>query len=95
MEAEWNELDEPYIRQWVDFLDKYGIGYILTNDSCGVYFNDHSKLLLHPDYQHLDYFEKGVDKVETSQSFTLKTYPPELKKKVTLVIHFKNYMEGN
>jgi len=26
--------------------------------------------------------------------YTLKSYPPEVKKKVTLLIHFKNYMEG-
>lgn len=25
----------------------------------------------------------------------MKSYPPELKKKVTLLIHFKNYMENN
>lgn len=66
MEVQWNELDEPFIRQYVEYIDKYGIGYILTNDSCGVYFNDHSKLVLHPDNLHLDYFEKGIEKVESN-----------------------------
>lgn len=42
----WNEKEEPYIKKWIDYTNKYGIGYLLTNDSCGVYFNDNSKMML-------------------------------------------------
>jgi polo-like kinase 1 len=48
-----------------------------------------------PDNMTFEYFEKGLDKVEQRESYNLKTYPSELKKKVTLLVHFKNYMEGN
>ena len=42
----------------------------------------------------IEYFEKGLDKVEKRETHSLKQYPTELKKKITLLIHFKNYMEG-
>lgn len=93
--VEWDIQEEPFIRKWIDYSNKYGIGYILTNESCGVYFNDNSKILLQPDNLNFNYFEKGLDKQESSDSHTLKNYPAELKKKVTLLVHFKNYMENN
>eukprot|EP00347_Sterkiella_histriomuscorum_P024288 403331651 len=95
MMVEWNDQEEAYIKQWINYSDKYGIGYLLTNETCGVYFNDNSKILLHPDNFSLEYFEKGLDKVEKRQCYNMKSYPQELKKKVTLLIHFKNYMEGS
>jgi hypothetical protein len=33
------------VKKWIDYSSKYGIGYALTNGSCGVYFNDSSKML--------------------------------------------------
>ena len=38
--------------------DKYGMGYILTNNACGVYFNDTTKLLMSFDGTSLDYFSR-------------------------------------
>lgn len=92
--TEWNDQEEPYIKKWIDYSNKYGIGYILTTDLCGVYFNDNSKIILHPDNFIFDYFEKSLDKRERHETHTLNDYTPELKKKVTLLIHFKNFMEG-
>jgi polo-like kinase 1 len=43
----------------------------------------------------LSYIEKGLDKQESTEYYSMKNYPPEIKKKVTLLIHFKNYMDGN
>jgi hypothetical protein len=47
--VEWNDKEEPFIRKWIDYSNKYGIGYILTTDFCGVYFNDNSKMVMYPD----------------------------------------------
>jgi len=60
--TEWNEKEEPYIKKWIDYSNKYGIAYILTNEICGVYYNDNSKIALHPDNYTFDYFEKGLDR---------------------------------
>lgn len=34
-----------YVKKWIDYSSKYGIGYLLSNDASGVYFNDSSKML--------------------------------------------------
>jgi hypothetical protein len=34
-----------FVTKWVDYSNKYGIGYYLNNGSFGVYFNDSSKML--------------------------------------------------
>lgn len=35
-----------WVRKWVDFSSKYGLGYYLSNGCFGVYFNDSTKLIL-------------------------------------------------
>ena len=37
---------ECYVKKWMDYTNKYGIGYRLSNDSFGVYFNDNTKIVL-------------------------------------------------
>lgn len=45
--------------------------------------------------KRFEYIErKGAEKVEVSQKHTLIEYPKELQKKVTLLNHFKSYLEG-
>ena len=38
-----------WVSKWVDYSDKYGFGYQLSDDTIGVIFNDLTKLLLHID----------------------------------------------
>lgn len=38
-----------WVSKWVDYSDKYGFGYQLSDDTIGVIFNDVTKLLLHVD----------------------------------------------
>lgn len=33
------------VKKWIDYSSKYGIGYILSNNSYGVFFNDSTKIL--------------------------------------------------
>ena len=61
-DLQWNDQEEPYIKKWIDYSNKYGVGYILTSDACGAYFNDNSKLVLSSDNYLLNYFEKGPDR---------------------------------
>jgi polo-like kinase 1 len=37
-----------WISRWVDYSDKYGLGYQLSDDSFGVLFNDKTRLMLLP-----------------------------------------------
>lgn len=35
-----------WISKWVDYSDKYGLGYQLSDNSVGVWFNDFSRMIL-------------------------------------------------
>ena len=46
-ECKPQKVDNDYIsvKKWIDYSSKYGIGYILNNNSYGVFFNDSTKIL--------------------------------------------------
>lgn len=37
-----------WIAKWVDYSNKYGLSYQLSDDSVGVIFNDSTKILVDP-----------------------------------------------
>lgn len=45
--------------KFVDFSSKYGLGYMLSNGSYGVLFNDSTKIILHRNLFHFDYIERS------------------------------------
>jgi polo-like kinase 1 len=84
---------EIIIEKWIDYSSKYGIGYILSNGSIGVYFNDSSKIVLDPSGKVFHYLERRMsDKIEVMTVYNVEDYPKELFKKATLLSHFKNYL---
>ena len=38
-----------WISKWVDYSEKYGLGYQLSDNSVGVLFNDNTRILLAAD----------------------------------------------
>ncbi len=38
--------DTHFVKKWVDYSSKYGLGYLLSNKSTGIYFNDCSKIVM-------------------------------------------------
>ena len=84
--------------KWVDFSQKYGIGYKLSNGCYGVLFNDSSKLLLDKNCFDFEYLKreakKGGEYVDVRTCYSFADYPSEIKKKITLLIHFKTYIDG-
>jgi len=86
-------LPELWVTRWVDYSSKYGVGYILSDGSIGVYFNDSTKIILGPSGTRFDYITRRTqDKPETRTTHSFEDYPEDLRKKVTLLRHFKNYM---
>lgn len=77
-----------WISKWVDYTDKYGLGYQLCDNSIGVLFNDTTRMLLMADEKHVQYVEKTGEEVFVD--VTDQTEP--LKKKITLLRYYKNYM---
>jgi len=86
-------MPELWVTKWVDYSSKYGVGYILSDGSIGVYFNDSTKIILVNDGSQFDYVTRRTqEKPEMRTTHTFDDYPEDLKKKVTLLRHFKNYM---
>ncbi|KAI9433702.1 hypothetical protein H4582DRAFT_2101360 [Lactarius indigo] len=47
--------ERVFIASWVDYCNKYGMGYALTDGSVGVHFNDSTTLVLAADKQRVIY----------------------------------------
>lgn len=77
-----------WVGKWVDYSDKYGFGYQLSDNSVGVLFNDLTRLILYQDGDNLQY----VDEEGSEHYHTLKGYPEYLEKKVRLLKYFLSYM---
>jgi serine/threonine protein kinase len=89
--------------KWVDYSSKYGLGFLLSNGSSGVHFMDMSKIVCASDGLHVEYWpavphdERPRDPLTGKryiphESFTTEEYPAELKKKITLLTHFRQYL---
>ena len=86
---------DTWVKKWVDYSSKYGLGYLLSNGFSGVFFNDSSKIILNPTTKQFYYIERRAsDKQEIINSHYIDDFPKDLQKKVTLLNHFKNYLEG-
>jgi polo-like kinase 1 len=87
---------EVWVKKWVDYSSKYGLGYYLSNEVTGVFFNDSTKIVLDPNGYHFDYMERrSSDRQDIGKEYTLTDYPKDIQKKVTLLQHFRSYLEGS
>lgn len=103
--AETNELDpdmietiknDTFVVEYVDYSSKYGVGYILSNSTYGVFFNDSTKIIFDPFNESIEYInKKGGEKSGKIEKYLSKEYPPHLKKKMTLLQHFTGYLESS
>jgi serine/threonine protein kinase len=84
-----------WVTTWVDYSAKYGLGYLLSSGVVGVYFNDSTKLVLEAGAgERIEYADRVPPGGEAPPRViaTLADYPPELKKKVTLLRHFREHL---
>ena len=49
---------DVWVKKWVDYSTKYGLGYLLSNNANGVFFNDSTKIVMDPRGYHFDYMER-------------------------------------
>ncbi|KAI0791256.1 Pkinase-domain-containing protein [Abortiporus biennis] len=82
-----------FMASWVDYCNKYGMGYALTDGSVGVHFNDSTSLVLAADKSHMDYISsRRQGSVYVRKNYTVSEYPEDLKNKVYLLKHFEKYI---
>jgi len=82
-----------WVKKWVDYSSKYGLGYTLSNGSSGVFYNDSTKIIVPQGSRVFYYIERGSEKQEIVKSYPFDSCPRGLYKKVTLLQHFKSYLE--
>ncbi|KAK6301346.1 hypothetical protein J4Q44_G00294440 [Coregonus suidteri] len=73
-----------WISKWVDYSDKYGLGYQLCDNSVGVLFNDCTRMIMYADGDSLQY----IDKMAAESYLSVRSYPATLSKKITLLNHW-------
>ncbi|KAG9467747.1 hypothetical protein GDO78_014400 [Eleutherodactylus coqui] len=71
-----------WVSKWVDYSDKYGLGYQLCDNSVGVLFNDSTRLIMYTDGDSLQYIERN----NTESYLNVRSYPSALTKKVSLCL---------
>ncbi|KAE9396676.1 Pkinase-domain-containing protein [Gymnopus androsaceus JB14] len=85
--------EKVFIVSWVDYCNKYGMGYALTDGSVGVHFNDSSSMVLSADKRHFDAIStRRNGAVYVRKSYTVDEFPDELQAKVYLLKHFERYI---
>uniref|UniRef100_A0A131Z160 Serine/threonine-protein kinase PLK n=1 Tax=Rhipicephalus appendiculatus TaxID=34631 RepID=A0A131Z160_RHIAP len=89
-----DEVEDPasmpvfWLSKWLDYTDKYGLGYQLCDNSIGVVFNDNTRVILLGNGQSVTF----VDEECIEHYHTLEQYPSSLEKKITLLKYFCTYM---
>ena len=79
-----------FVRKWAE-SEKYGLGYILSNENVGVFFNDNSKMIYIPNGKNFLY----IDNNDNIKSYLFKEdLDYDLKKKVKLLKDFKGFLYG-
>jgi polo-like kinase 1 len=77
-----------WVAKWVDYSDKYGFGYQLSDEGVGVMFNDTTKLIMLPNGINVHYIDKNAEE----SYMTMDNYPRMHDKKMKLLSYFSRYM---
>ena len=77
-----------WIKKWVDYSSKYGLGYLLSNNATGVFFNDSTKIVLDftcqgPNGKNVFYYYERkpispTEKQDVMTTHSLLDFPKEL-----------------
>jgi hypothetical protein len=99
-DQESDKLQPPsiIIKKFVDYSAKYGVGYMLTDDTTGVCFNDQSRLFQATNQEVFHFHSVTRDaqnqRQEDQKSYAFGFYPQELLgKKVHLFQTFSKYLK--
>ncbi|OQS02401.1 kinase [Thraustotheca clavata] len=84
-----------WVTHYVDYSTKYGLGYVLSNNSAGAYFNDATKIIGSPDDRSFEYMDNSSTNEMDSprKTYSMPNFDKSLNKKVTLMKHFKEYLK--
>ena len=81
-------ISDIFVRKWVE-SEKYGLGYVLSNENIGVYFSDSSKIIYKPNGLNFIYIEKDE---KISKYLLRDNLDKNLEQKVNLLKNFKGFL---
>ncbi|XP_053984226.1 serine/threonine-protein kinase PLK1-like isoform X3 [Hylaeus volcanicus] len=79
-----------FITKWIDYSNKYGLSFQLSDKSVGVLFNDNTKI----SYTHDRRVEYMTTEDEVTRYHKEEDVPATLQKKLELLQHFTQYMDN-
>ncbi|XP_014488736.1 PREDICTED: serine/threonine-protein kinase PLK1-like isoform X1 [Dinoponera quadriceps] len=79
-----------FVTKWIDYSNKYGLGFQLSDKSVGVLFNDNTKISYTHDRRRVEYMTTDD---EVTRYHREKDIPLALQKKLELLRHFTAYMD--
>ncbi|XP_045117846.1 serine/threonine-protein kinase PLK1-like isoform X2 [Portunus trituberculatus] len=80
-----------FISKWIDYSNKYGFGYQLSDNCVGVFFNDLTRISISPDKSRVE-FTDSTGRLVVHQAGSL---PAWLQERYQLLRYFATYMEEN
>lgn len=99
-EEEEDEMHAPsprnmiFVRKWIDYANKFGIAYSLSDGTCGVSFNDNTRIVIDPQDRYFEYVEKvKKSKKDNVTKYPTTKYPNELRQKFETVDQLKAILE--
>ncbi|XP_031834532.1 serine/threonine-protein kinase PLK1 isoform X2 [Nomia melanderi] len=79
-----------FITKWIDYSNKYGLSFQLSDKSVGVLFNDNTKI----SYTHDRRVEYMTTEDEVTRYHREEDVPPVLQEKLELLQRFTQYMDN-
>ena len=90
-EIDRKDIKRTFVKKWIDYSNKFGFGYQLSDNSIGVIFNDGVRMQTRDKKTIVMREFDGVTKTK----YYVGDVPQELKDRNKLLHHFKQYMEEN
>ncbi|KAL7418900.1 Cell cycle serine/threonine-protein kinase cdc5/MSD2 [Cryptotrichosporon argae] len=82
-----------FVVSWLDYCQKYGMGFTMNDGCVAVHFNDSSSMVISPAKTHVDYIAPNADGAQYERrNYAADAQPRELTSKLFLVRHFDKYM---
>ncbi|KAM9008195.1 serine/threonine-protein kinase PLK3 [Ara ararauna] len=78
-----------WVSKWVDYSNKYGFGYQLSNRSIGVLFNNGTHMTLSPNHRTVHYNPTSSKHLV----FSVAAIPEQLQGQMSVLRYFASYME--
>ncbi|EEB13678.1 serine/threonine-protein kinase polo, putative [Pediculus humanus corporis] len=79
-----------FISKWIDYSNKYGFGYQMSDGTTGVFFNDSSQISLDGTKTCITWCRGNKKTV-----YPVRTVPVRLQGKVLLLSYFTDYMDNH